>query len=66
MHYKDIKAQVRKQPKTEHPNWYRLNRKEKKLIAPHNVLTKKRQALILGWKANKIVRLSAYLLTARK
>ena len=33
MHRKDIKAQIRKQLKTEYPNWQRLNRKEKKQIA---------------------------------
>ena len=33
MHKKDIKAQVRKQLKTEFPNWHRLTRKEKKAIA---------------------------------
>jgi hypothetical protein len=33
MHRKDIKAHVRKQLKTEFPNWQRLTRKEKKKIA---------------------------------
>lgn len=33
MHKKDIKAQVRKQLKTEFPNWHRLTRNEKKGIA---------------------------------
>ncbi len=33
MHRKDIKAQIRKQLKTEYSNWQRLNRKEKKRIA---------------------------------
>ena len=33
MHYKDIKAQIRKQLKTNYPNWKRLNQKEKKTIA---------------------------------
>ena len=33
MHRKDIKAQIRKQLKTEFPNWQRFNRKEKKQIA---------------------------------
>jgi hypothetical protein len=33
MHRKDIKAQIRKQLKTEYPHWQRLNRKEKKQIA---------------------------------
>ena len=30
MHKKDIKAQVRKQLKTNFPNWHRLTKKEKK------------------------------------
>lgn len=33
MHHKDIKAQIRKQLKTEYPNWHNLNRKEKKQLA---------------------------------
>lgn len=33
MHHKDIKAQIRKQLKTNYPNWKRLSRKEKKAIA---------------------------------
>ena len=33
MHHKDIKAQIRKQLKTNYPNWKRLRRKEKKAIA---------------------------------
>jgi hypothetical protein len=33
MHAKDIKAQVRKQLKTEYPNWKRLTKKEKKAIS---------------------------------
>ncbi|BBO86450.1 hypothetical protein DSCO28_70160 [Desulfosarcina ovata subsp. sediminis] len=33
MHHKDIKAQIRKQLKTQFPNWHRLTRKEKKEIA---------------------------------
>ena len=33
MHYKDIKVQIRKQLKTNYPNWKRLNQKEKKPIA---------------------------------
>jgi hypothetical protein len=33
MHKKDIKAQVRKQLKTNYPNWHRLTRKEKREIA---------------------------------
>lgn len=33
MHHKDIKAQIRKQLKTNYPNWKRLNQKEKKIIA---------------------------------
>lgn len=33
MHKKNIKAQVRKQLKTEFPNWRCLTRKEKKRIA---------------------------------
>jgi hypothetical protein len=33
MHHKDIKAQIRKQLKTNYPNWKRLRRKEKKVIA---------------------------------
>ncbi len=33
MHHKDIRAQIRKQLKTNYPNWKRLSRKEKKAIA---------------------------------
>lgn len=33
MHPKDIKAQIRKQLKTQFPNWHRFTRKEKKEIA---------------------------------
>ena len=33
MHHKDIKVQIRKQLKTNYPNWKRLSRKEKKAIA---------------------------------
>ena len=33
MHGKDIKARIRKQLKTQFPNWHRLTRKEKKGIA---------------------------------
>ena len=33
MHHKDIKAQIRKQLKTNYPNWKRLSRKEKKALA---------------------------------
>ena len=33
MHHKDIKLQIRKQLKTNYPNWKRLSRKEKKAIA---------------------------------
>ncbi len=33
MHKKDIKAQIRKQLKTEFPKWHRLTRNEKKGIA---------------------------------
>ena len=33
MHHKDIKAQIRKQLKTNYPNWKRLSRKEKKATA---------------------------------
>jgi hypothetical protein len=33
MHHKDIKAQVRKQLKTNYPDWHRLSRKAKKQIA---------------------------------
>jgi len=33
MHHKAIKSQIRKQLKTKYPNWKRLSRKEKKIIA---------------------------------
>jgi len=33
MHHKAISAQIRKQLKTRYPNWDRLSRKEKKVIA---------------------------------
>jgi hypothetical protein len=33
MHHKNIKAIIRKQLKKEYPNWRRLTKKEKKLIA---------------------------------
>ncbi|MCP4626408.1 MAG: hypothetical protein GY850_23290 [bacterium] len=33
MHHKDIKAKIRKQLKSEYPNWKRLNRKKKKAVA---------------------------------
>ena len=33
MHHKAIKAQIRKQLKTQYPNWHRLTKKEKKAVA---------------------------------